>query len=480
LEGNAREYLWTMTRHVKHDPQKFIRELVHATFKDANGYVEGLNAQKLDLLIEKYTVKKVSIEHLRNQWRDINERLNGSLFSPSFQDSVNYKNSYRQISNAFNSIISAICEMEDCQNDQTSQEEDTESDVKSESESRVEPEEPVKEPETKLIIEKVKDDVGVIKTAIKSLAQASEQLNLDELAKDSKHAEKVINDLNKKCLVYTEDLMKDLLNLDQVVCSQEDKPLRKVQVNNIQDLLNDVDSIKQKLLGFQNELKRREQQQLEETKKKEIEQRKLEEERRQKELEEKKKELEEKKKEALNQAQEKEKPERLEQEREKKIPQNMWRSLKFNADFKINDFADRYVLRANIPRMKEEDIKISLSKNNDNITISGFREPTDAELQQMRKQLATERKRDIYGQYYPPNEDEVKHLLRLGAGRFGQFSETYSIDPNRVNVNDIQASYQGGVVQVVIPKYRQIRSPSHNYGRQRSPRNFFQDDDFFW
>jgi len=158
----------------------------------------------------------------------------------------------------------------------------------------------------------------------------------------------------------------------------------------------------------------------------------------------------------------------------------MWRSLKFNADFKINDFADRYVLRANIPRMKEEDIKISLSKNNDNITISGFREPTDAELQQMRKQLATERKRDIYGQYYPPNEDEVKHLLRLGAGRFGQFSETYSIDPNRVNVNDIQASYQGGVVQVVIPKYRQIRSPSHNYGRQRSPRNFFQDDDFFW
>jgi len=158
----------------------------------------------------------------------------------------------------------------------------------------------------------------------------------------------------------------------------------------------------------------------------------------------------------------------------------MWRSLKFNADFKINDLPDRYVLTANIPRMKEDDIKISLGQNNDTITISGYREPTEVELQQMRKQLSAERKRDFQGKFYPPHEEELKHLLRLGAGRFGQFSETYSIDPNRVNVNDIQASYQGGVLQVVIPKYRQTLRQPRDYGRQRSPRNFFQDNDLFW
>jgi len=181
--------------------------------------------------------------------------------------------------------------------------------------------------------------------------------------------------------------------------------------------------------------------------------------------------------------QKKEKSQQEKIEREKNILHNMWRSLKFKPDFKINDLPDRFVLSSTIPRMKEEDIKITLGQNNETITISGYREPTDTELQQMRKQLALERKRDIYGKYFPPNEDEFKHLLRLGAGRFGQFSETYQIDPKRVNVNDINASYQGGVLQITVPKYRsQLRPPqsSYPYYGQRSPRNFFQDDDFFW
>jgi HSP20 family molecular chaperone IbpA len=187
--------------------------------------------------------------------------------------------------------------------------------------------------------------------------------------------------------------------------------------------------------------------------------------------------------EKLEKQQQVEKSQQQKLEREKNILQNMWRSLKFKPDFKINDLPDRFVLSASIPRMKEEDIKITLGQNNETITISGYREPTEVELEKLRKQLALERKRDIHGKYFPPNEDEFKHLLRLGAGRFGQFSETYQIDPKRVNINDIKASYQGGVLQVTIPKYRTQFRPTQssypNYG-QRSPRNFFHDDDFFW
>jgi len=187
---------------------------------------------------------------------------------------------------------------------------------------------------------------------------------------------------------------------------------------------------------------------------------------------------------------EKEEREKLEKEEREKLEKeenlalkNKWRSMKFEANFKINDLQDRYILSANIPRMKEEDIKITLGPNNETITISGYREPIGTELQQMRKQLTTERKRDIKGKYYPPHEDEVQHLLRLGAGRFGQFSETYQIDPDRVKVNEIQASYQGGVLQIVIPKktnMNYLRQPQSFYGTKR-PRNFFMDNpDFFW
>jgi len=156
--------------------------------------------------------------------------------------------------------------------------------------------------------------------------------------------------------------------------------------------------------------------------------------------------------------------------------------MKFEPEFKVNNLPDKYVLSAAIPNMNEDDIKITLGK--DTITISGYREPTQVELQQMRRQLAAERRRDINGKYFPPNEDESKHLLRLGAGRFGQFSETYQMDSDTVDVNSIQASYQRGVLQVVLPKYRRnqyLRQPqSPQYGVPRSPRNFFQDNDFFW
>jgi len=52
----------------------------------------------------------------------------------------------------------------------------------------------------------------------------------------------------KKCLTFSEDLMKNLLHLDSLVnLPQSGRPLRKQQVNAIQLLIDDVDKVNVKL-----------------------------------------------------------------------------------------------------------------------------------------------------------------------------------------------------------------------------------------
>jgi len=325
LEGNVREYLWTQVRHPKKNPRKFIRDIVHATFQDANGYVEGLNAKKIDEFIEKFEKVKLDRSELKRKWEETNSKLS-PLFDDKFQDSEKYNNLYKQIASAFSSVDLALDEIDSLQNNSGGEDSDPE-DLRSESEPKLsepEPETPQK-PQINLVIQRVSDDIGAMKTNIKSLAQASEQLNLEDLSKDSNHAQSVIKDLNQKCLTYTEELMKDLLNLDQVVCSQDERPLRKAQVNNIQGLLSDVDAIKHKLTSIQTELQNKEK----EKRQKELEKRKQEEEekkqnekelRKQEEvrLEEDKKKFEEEKRKREEEDKLKAKEQRTQEEEERK------------------------------------------------------------------------------------------------------------------------------------------------------------------
>ena len=51
VDGAAREYLWTVKTKPSECPEKFVRDLVHATFKDGRGYVEGLSKEKIDKFI---------------------------------------------------------------------------------------------------------------------------------------------------------------------------------------------------------------------------------------------------------------------------------------------------------------------------------------------------------------------------------------------------------------------------------------------
>ncbi len=51
VDGAAREYMWTVKKPTE-CPEKFVRDLVRATFKDGKGYVEGLSAEKIDDFIK--------------------------------------------------------------------------------------------------------------------------------------------------------------------------------------------------------------------------------------------------------------------------------------------------------------------------------------------------------------------------------------------------------------------------------------------
>lgn len=173
------------------------------------------------------------------------------------------------------------------------------------------------EKKSMLKIETVTANLGRIQNQIRVLHETTDPLTLttDEstimegqpLKTKSTNLEK----LQKTCLLYSEELFKNLLSLDSLVNLPATKrPLRKQTVSAIQSLLSDVDSVNMKLRKLkeviderlkieeektkaEEETKRKEQEQLQ---KQEQEKRKQAEQERKKQYEQKRKELEEKKK----------------------------------------------------------------------------------------------------------------------------------------------------------------------------------------
>eukprot|EP01125_Pyxidicula_operculata_P009888 TRINITY_DN3252_c0_g1_i3.p1 TRINITY_DN3252_c0_g1~~TRINITY_DN3252_c0_g1_i3.p1 ORF type:complete len:131 (-),score=45.97 TRINITY_DN3252_c0_g1_i3:192-584(-) len=130
--------------------------------------------------------------------------------------------------------------------------------------------------------------------------------------------------------------------------------------------------------------------------------------------------------------------------------------------------------------MKEEDIQLSLGNRGDTITISGLREPSADEVLVMKKQILMAKKR---GLLFNPNEDENTLILRMGAGKFGRFSQTYRVNPNQFDLNNIHAKYEGGQLLVKIPKRIPVHNPYYANPRGgsgfRMPSNFFPDE-YLW
>eukprot|EP00697_Spironema_sp_BW2_P004671 gnl/Spiro4/16341_TR8769_c0_g1_i2.p1 gnl/Spiro4/16341_TR8769_c0_g1~~gnl/Spiro4/16341_TR8769_c0_g1_i2.p1 ORF type:complete len:154 (-),score=21.13 gnl/Spiro4/16341_TR8769_c0_g1_i2:55-516(-) len=149
-----------------------------------------------------------------------------------------------------------------------------------------------------------------------------------------------------------------------------------------------------------------------------------------------------------------------------------WMQLKLQPRMDVHTTADAYEVQSNIPGMDKKDINLQLNSDNMTLVVSGLRLPSPHEYAVMRRQLAK-------GRHLPQTasiEDEEELLLRLGAGRFGSFSTTFSL-PNDVNVNGIVARYEAGVLRVVMPRIRPVHPPRPRH--QAFP-GFLDDRDLWW
>lgn len=72
IDGSGREYLWTVCENpdILENPLNFVVGLVHATFQDGVGYVEGLSKDKVDNYINRFMANKPSFHDLKGDKGD--------------------------------------------------------------------------------------------------------------------------------------------------------------------------------------------------------------------------------------------------------------------------------------------------------------------------------------------------------------------------------------------------------------------------
>lgn len=553
-EGNAHEFFWSQLEHPRVRPEAFVRELVHQTLKDANGYVEGLSKSEVDKYVDSvlaYHQHEDGSEVLRGEvqllkakaqrqfngiravwdeavekpsaavegsvctivqlaaYRELTRALERVQYYVSIvqeeqakerqeqgkheQAAAHAKERFEEQSakrqqlkaalhaqttraaspakNAPSPAPTAAAEAKEAiSSPKTKSREPSQSpsrashvsqpDTTTRSSSQASEEDPDDPPAIKRIEELVKE-VNVRKTELDRMKDRTQNLDLQELSNDPLRSQKTVKSLHERCKYLSLELERDLLKLDAIVGGSKVRPLRKAQVRNIQHMLEDVDSINEKLSGLETSLLpavEEEQQRLAEQKAKEEAEaaaaKREEELRRQAE----KQKLEE-------QAREKEAQREREREAQREAQRESlaerWKQLKLQPKFEIKELRNGYQVSAYIPGMRKEDLEISHSGNT--LTLGGMRLPSKEEEAALAHALKT---RGI--------AVDDQNLLRLGAGRFGRFQQQYSL-PADVDSANVKATYEAGVFQVTIP--RKPRPPPQ---RGHPGGGFFNDRDFWW
>jgi HSP20 family protein len=392
-----------------------------------------------------------------------------------------------------------------------------------------------------LKVKRVADDVATLSTDVKNLTMESQGLTFENLVTEPVSGAKKVEALQKKCLFLSNELMKELLVLDDVVGSQVTRPARKQQVLRIQETMEDVDQVQSKLRDLLHALQEhthgkdtRTEEQKRADASAEADARLV------KELatghvaspspapaaaesaaettaatsapHPPSKSLQvpittpPSSKHQKTESEEGEATEEMEADatsatgkrrRETASQGLQWRTLKLNPKFDVKEYQDSYVAAGYLPGMRQEDIELSLSKDGGSLTVRGVREPSDEELEVLRRQLRLYLRQQGIAAVNP--QEENRALLQMGAGRFGSFAQTFSL-PRNTDAPNISASYNSGVLKIVIPKRapapRPFRAPAAaapygsraayaappsrggfpGYGRG----GFFEDEDAFW
>jgi len=253
--------------------------------------------------------------------------------------------------------------------------------------------------------------------------------------------------------------MKNLLSLDEIIGSTSTRSQKKQQINTIQEMMADMDSVNDRLKKLSATLKAEE---LEAEKERE---KKIQEEQEAKKLEEDKTQTQASPQENKPSTELTKKEEDLEEEEgHHRIPEKVWRSLRLNPSLDVREFHDRYIIAGQLPGVHRQDLNVDLSPNK-TLVISGVRLPTEKEEGLMRKHAqAAWARNHIVRKRIPvlKPQEEDRMILEIANGRYGTFSETYRL-PGNIDKSKISASLEKGILQVTIPKIRQpLGGPFHN------------------
>ena len=119
------------------------------------------------------------------------------------------------------------------------------------------------------------------------------------------------------------------------------------------------------------------------------------------------------------------------------LAQEGWlsRTAEFLPTFDIKETKDAYVVQADLPGVKEDDVEISV--NGSVVTVAGKRE---------------QEQRDEGDQYFAVERS------------YGTFARSFSL-PDGANLDDVKADLKNGVLTIMIPKRPEVQPRRISIGR---------------
>eukprot|EP00668_Euglena_longa_P005499 GGOE01006488.1.p1 GENE.GGOE01006488.1~~GGOE01006488.1.p1 ORF type:complete len:723 (-),score=195.98 GGOE01006488.1:251-2389(-) len=319
----------------------------------------------------------------------------------------------------------------------------------------------------KITIGKLHQDVAKRREDVRDLVEASQAL-----PDDPNVSRQLLEKLQKRCLESSEHLMRDMLTLDSLVASTlDEKAKRKEQILQIQDILETLDLVSEKLRVLSHQMDERKE---EIVKDKEEALTRAQEEAEQlarstsdlnhtndaEVFEQRQRQWAEQK--SLQEVQRQETARKLAEKLEHiaglLLQDDAWRALKLKPRFDVSEQPTAYTVKAFVPGMRSEDVAVNLSEDGSEFIVQGARVPTREQTAEMQQQLGHALRRGHADAQRVLGLTDEQLLLLAGSGRYGSFEERFAL-PDDADTAHIQAEYERGVLVVYIPR-RQM-----SYGR---------------
>jgi len=460
--GNSAEMLWDLEQCPSADPEKFVRELVHSTLRDADKYVfptcdesfvdrfisiydrirplgtaiedddmgaeleavlEGM--QKTVRALADVEVPKETLKEITQTLRSIDERLASYLPPPKKSEpDSDSEAEKKQDQPAMESdstptipgVVAAKLEKSTDDDEMESDEEkkpETPADTKQQASglkeqkttdatAMVDDSQTTTTPITRqdsclLKINTISTEIEAAKPKVEEAKKLVDDLNLESLMKDPLAGLEKVENVQKQVRCLSEQFMRALLALDALNTNEATRPLRRNQVIEVQQLMDQMDQINSKINSYAAELqkdpaviekKKRESEAslaahkdpavLQQTKK-EQKPKTPEPEKKESAMEETEKNEEE---EGGNNEDEEEEEQEEEAEEEVLLREMtpLWKSLKLRPRFDQQQQRGAYILTAMIPGLKREEIVVKQDQDpndgTDELVVSGSRIPS--------------------------------------------------------------------------------------------------------